>query len=334
MNSLVSALERYLQEAAGLDARLQAAPEAAEQLPVHVGTRYAVYRTVLFERPYWLLLANAAEPFSPAAAARDQALAQRAFDAAVALVFPRLAAFERRRLIEKRVAFIVPGQQAFLPMALVDLREHVRPRMLDVAGERPLALTAAAQALFLHLLQHPEIDSWPLHRWAEQLCCSNMTISRGGRELVAAGLLAADGKGRTVHLRLSGTPHTTWKKALPLLRSPVARKTHVLILKPDAVHAQDAGLTALAQLTALATDPRPEMAMSGAAYRAAVAGGALAPQPFADPGCVSMEQWLYAPGLTAGARVVDRLSLFLSLKDSPDERVQGALNELLEGMQW
>lgn len=35
-----------------------------------------------------------------------------------------------------------------------------------------------------------------------------------------------------------------------------------------------------------------------------------------------------------GARTVDPLSLYLSLRNDPDERVQAALKELLEAMQW
>ena len=33
-------------------------------------------------------------------------------------------------------------------------------------------------------------------------------------------------------------------------------------------------------------------------------------------------------------RGVDRLSLYLSLRDDPDERVQGALEDMLEGVKW
>ena len=45
--------------------------------------------------------------------------------------------------------------------------------------------------------------------------------------------------------------------------------------------------------------------------------------------------WSYAPAVTSGdARQVDDLSLFLSMRDSPDERVQAALQEMMEDMPW
>jgi hypothetical protein len=50
---------------------------------------------------------------------------------------------------------------------------------------------------------------------------------------------------------------------------------------------------------------------------------------------VLVEQWRYAPALlSANRESVDPLSLYLSLRESPDERVQGALNEMQEALQW
>jgi len=37
---------------------------------------------------------------------------------------------------------------------------------------------------------------------------------------------------------------------------------------------------------------------------------------------------------TLGAKVVDRLSLYLLLKESQNERVEAALEEMMKGLQW
>ena len=42
-----------------------------------------------------------------------------------------------------------------------------------------------------------------------------------------------------------------------------------------------------------------------------------------------LELWKYQP-LTGSSGIVDRFSLYLALKDEPDPRVQGALNEMME----
>ena len=48
-----------------------------------------------------------------------------------------------------------------------------------------------------------------------------------------------------------------------------------------------------------------------------------------------LEIWHYIPSLLNDKNeVVDTLSLFLSLREEPDERVQVALKELMEKFQW
>jgi len=52
-----------------------------------------------------------------------------------------------------------------------------------------------------------------------------------------------------------------------------------------------------------------------------------------EPGTLEIEVWSYAPILFAKDKLVDRLSLYLSLKESKDERVEAALEEMMKGQQ-
>jgi uncharacterized protein (DUF342 family) len=47
-----------------------------------------------------------------------------------------------------------------------------------------------------------------------------------------------------------------------------------------------------------------------------------------------LEIWYYNPKTLSNQNVVDDLSLFLSLREDADERVQIAVNELLEKFKW
>ena len=51
-------------------------------------------------------------------------------------------------------------------------------------------------------------------------------------------------------------------------------------------------------------------------------------------GSFALEIWNYAPILLAKGDAVDRLSLYLSMKDHADERIQIALENLIEDMPW
>jgi hypothetical protein len=96
-----------------------------------------------------------------------------------------------------------------------------------------------------------------------------------------------------------------------------------------------AGLSALAERTMIAPDATPAYALSSSAYQAAVKGGILKQHAVGELDTIAIERWLYTPALLSlDGEQVDDLSLFLSLHDSPDERVQSALNEMLEAMTW
>ena len=56
--------------------------------------------------------------------------------------------------------------------------------------------------------------------------------------------------------------------------------------------------------------------------------------PHREDANARIETWTYAPALLADGKGVDPLSLFLSLRDDPDERVQAALAAMMEGFTW
>jgi hypothetical protein len=53
-----------------------------------------------------------------------------------------------------------------------------------------------------------------------------------------------------------------------------------------------------------------------------------------DPESQEVEVWSYNPELLSGGQIVDRLSLYLSLKDNEDERVEAALEHMMEAVSW
>src|SRR5690606_13812044 len=94
----------------------------------------------------------------PANIARHVALVRSAVDAIVVFAAPAASAYNRSRLIAHGVAFVVPGNQLYIPELAMDLREHFRsPRT------RPTdALSPAAQAvLFHHILRLDETATTP-----------------------------------------------------------------------------------------------------------------------------------------------------------------------------
>ena len=55
---------------------------------------------------------------------------------------------------------------------------------------------------------------------------------------------------------------------------------------------------------------------------------------YPDEAGYEMEVWSYSPGLFANGKIVDQFSLYLSLIDIKDERVESAMEEMMESVEW
>lgn len=54
----------------------------------------------------------------------------------------------------------------------------------------------------------------------------------------------------------------------------------------------------------------------------------------AEPHSTRLEVWSYSPKQFGKKGVVDRFSLFLSIQEHNDERVQSALSAMMEQVEW
>jgi hypothetical protein len=95
-----------------------------------------------------------------------------------------------------------------------------------------------------------------------------------------------------------------------------------------------AGLSALAQYTMLAAPGNVVIAMSSKDWKELPRHAVEGHVDLDDPSAFEVEIWSYNPRLLAKDDVVDRFSLFLSLQDREDERVEQALEQLMEAVAW
>ena len=334
MQPPMSLLAKYLDEIGAGVTVPQADWEALKALPVFLSQLYEIYRADLFGREYSLLLCCGPNRPTPAEIEKHFKLAQTALGGNVAFVFLTLPTFDRKRLIQRRIPFVVPGRQAYLPGAVIDLREHPKggQRLPDAPRER---LSAPSQVLLLYYLQvKTDSDDWPMGQWADVLGYSRTTLTRVSKELSSVSLCRAAARGRHVTLVFPHERRTLWEAARPYLTSPVRTRSWAVIQDRN-LHLHEAGMTALARLTMIGPGRDSVFAMSSAAFEAARKNRRLVQTDFPDENSVRIERWKYAPGLLSpDSPMVDRLSLYLSLQDDPDERTQAALAKLLEQLRW
>jgi len=334
MENLFQKLEDYLTRVTGRSVRLQERPDLNRRLPVYLGQRFRVFAGRLFDRERILVLRQGSKKPTPGELDKQLRQVEKSVGSDVVVVLDDLKAYERDRLVKRGIPFIVPERQIHLPQVFVDLRESTRSTFTSV-DSRLEHLSAPAQMMLLfHLLKGP-FDDWHLSLWAERLDYSPMTMSRAKAELVALELCDLEKRGRRVILRFREPKEKLWRDAGPFLSSPVADRVPARIGARSDLPLLESGVTALSRISALAPDILPVYALGVSDYLAAEEKGQLELAADADDADALLERWTYSPRpLSSNGITVDSLSLYLSMREEADERIQIALEDAMAVMEW
>ena len=288
-------LVNYLSTIGGDLPWIEPLPELASKLPPFLKQRYRISRADLFGRKYLLAIEEPREGDpSPTEYARDARTIKERLTADVILVLSNIPAYVRNRLVHQKVPFIVPGTQMFLPMLMIDLREHF-PKSKTKSQD---VLSAVSQLVILYHLSRESLSETPLGQIASRLRYSPMAISKAQDELQNADLCEVHRSGRTLSLHFGLRGKDLWQKAAPLL-------------------------------SMLEDDPLPTYAMRDKDFVAALQKGEVYGCGGREDAEARMETWKYDPSILARSGIADPLSLYLSLRYSADERVQKEIEKLI-----
>ncbi len=320
-------IERYLHEVMGLSVVIKPWGGGAA-LPYFLHDVYEFATIDLLGGQYVLMLER--DKAGGASKVRKQLDALNQASGAVGVfVSASLSSYERKRLIEQRVPFIVPGNQLYLPDLGIDLREYFR-KSRAVQDKK---LSPATQALLIGALLNPwKFDVHPAEL-GTHLNYTSMTLSRAVNELAHVGLATVIEVGRERWLHFDNDAPTTWRKAQPLLRDPVKKRVWAKSVPIIHEQARLAGETALATVSMLAEPAHPVYAISSEEWKHAQQLG-MRELPVAESDACLWQIWSYTPNISQVAGSVDDLSLILSLRNEHDERVQIALSEFEEKLTW
>jgi DNA-binding MarR family transcriptional regulator len=325
-------LGRYLEEVTGKPPALRELPQGKERgVPLFLRSTYRPYSAHLFGRRF----AFAVEQGDPGGAtpltrAKHVELLRTALGTDVALVLHGVPTHDRNRLVRRGVPFVVPGRQMYLPFLAMDLRE--RDHRLSRVDRK--AVSAAAQAVVLRRLLGRPVEDLTLAELAEATGYSAMTMTNVGDELERLGLCAVAREGRTRRIVFDTQGAELWERARPLLRDPVRTTRWARKWSTRTKRRIVAGLSALARYTSIAEDGVLVFALWHKDYRAQVDRGEIVGCEGPDEAEVAIECWTYDPARLADGDRVDRLSLYLALRTTSDERVEKELRVLLEGVEW
>jgi len=319
-------LQDYLQKTLGIQIHFEDAVES--EIPFYLLDRYQVLKAEILGKPCVLVMTRNAEIPSPSILRKDTQRIRELLDRVPILVSLQIDGNDRLRLIQYRVPFVLPRFQAYLPDFFVDAREHFQRLR---AKQPPDRLTPSSQHFLLEAIygRFKEIDR--VTSLPPNVNYSSMTRSRVISELEGAGLAETKQLGRHRRAFITLPWAQLWEKAHPLLRTPVKRRIYLSGDPPTEVrHLPKAGLTALADISMLTAPRRPVYAVASRSPGARQEWWRRFVTDHKDEARTELELWSYAP-LTERQPpgCVDRLSLYLSLKDDSDPRIQDALQKML-----
>ena len=331
MKKTIEKLDEYFERIGAGGIKIVPSLGVKEKLPVFMSQAYMPYCANIFGKEYLLFVAVGGLHPTPAETEKQLNILKNALDENVAFVFEGLPTYDRKRFSERGIPFIVPGLQTFLPPALIDLKEIGG----GCSATKVTKLSAPSQVVLLYYLQNNHTKGWTLNKWAETLKYSNSTLTRVRRELEVMGLCHAEGNGRSVVFSFPKNRHKVWKKSKSIMRSPVRNQSHVFLGETPEGKLFESGFSALSSMSMLAGGQSRIYAMSASAYQSAIEDGWIRTAPVSADQSVIVERWRYAPGLLSNDGIsVDRLSLYLSLRNDPNERVQAEINGIEKQMLW
>jgi len=327
MDQLAISFKRYLKETLDIDARSKQWPETGK-LPIFLRNKYVFFEVRILGLPCLIMAAKDRAEQTPATIQKHMLQVRKKWQDEVIYVQQKVTSYNRKRLIQHKIPFIVPLNQMYLPFLGIDLREHFKN-----IRETEASFSPSTQVVVLYYLsQNGQLRLTP-KALANALGYSIMTMTRTLDELDGVGLGTIAMEGRERILRFNRDKKQVWETALKRLRSPVKKRLWVKNFS-DRLFGVRAGLSALAYYSNLAEPLNPVLALERKQWKRVQTKDDVIILDITEPDASKLEIWSYSPTLFGEKRVVDRFSLFLSMREDEDERVQSALEGMMEQVEW
>jgi hypothetical protein len=297
-----------------------------KSLPLFLRMKYDYVTGKSFNLQIVFIHSKGSGSFSAVELRKHIDLIRKALGKPVVFVTNALEAYNRKRLINKKIPFIVPGKQMFIPEMVISFQDSAIR-----APQENISMTPAVQYFLLFHLQCEDLEGLNLKSIAKKLGYGEMTISRAVSFLSRNGICQVIGT-KEKKIEFSQSKMILWKEVEPLMSSPV-KKIVFTDKIPEFELYKRSNINALAHYTDLADELKDYIAIADPYFKKLLKSGRI--KDYGDyDGEVCIEAWKYDPVGLSKDKYVDPLSLYLIFRNDEDERVQMALNKMMEEFSW
>lgn len=288
-------------------------------IPNAVSACFHFYSGEILKNPVVFAYQKEDTDFSPAKLQKQMQVVEQRTGMTVIALLDNVASYNLQRLVIQQVNFIIPQKQMFLPSLLLELK---KPRTIgkDLNSQMP----PIAQCILLYHLKETSLNGKSIQDLMNLFSVSYANVNRAVRWLNTQKLVSAKGN-KKKQLVFKIGKKSLWKAALPMFVNPV-KKT--VFTDEEISNAMKSGINALSEYSMINEERHFHYAISKEAYKT------LHIHTDKNYGSNVIEIWRYNPKLLSQTKIVDQLSLYLSLKDNEDERIQIELENMINKIQW
>ena len=319
----MSDLTKYINSILGIETIIiPLEKQLLKQLPLYITAAYKVQTTTFYGQQICLLIAeNQQKTPTPDLLYKQMLFVGQKLELPVVFVFDKVISYNIKRFIQKGINFVIPHKQMFIPALMMDLRKM--PAIIPTKTE---ILTPVAQFLLLYHLQKEKLNGLTTKQLSDKFNQNYLTISRAVKNLEELSLCnLVGGKEKQIHFTAKGKE--LWLNAQNFFQNSVERTvfTDELLKNKQALASN---INALAHYSMINDEQKYYYAIG----KNDVKNLDIETNKYAGDNTV--EIWRYCPKMLSDNGFIDKLSLFLLLKNNIDERVQNELEQMINKIKW
>lgn len=290
--------------------------EITNNLWLGLKAEFDIYQFAMNGHRLLLLVGRGSRNYSPMQLSNIADRIEKAVHHPAVFYFDSLPTYERDRLVDKGVYFVVSDKFTFIPTLLANRRLN--------NNEIPAQLLPSTQYLLLFHLQGCSLDGMTILDIASITPYKYATLAKSAQQLASLNLADyCENNSRKKRLSFRTDRRALWKKSQPYLSNPIKQSGYT----NEALTAGlKGGIDALSHYSMLVGENIPTRVFT-------IAGSTELKNRLSQFEDIQrVEIWKYPPIAVDG--YVDRLSLYLTLKDDADPRVQKELEIMINEMPW
>ena len=326
MNDLIQSLKKYIAHTLGEELELEKLLEKSlDRLPLYLIKGYTLYKGSIQNKQMIFAYIQDKSNHTPQRLKKDVEVLSNTLKLPIVYVFPALESYNRLRLVEKKIPFVVPQKQLYIPFLIISFTE-----IKEKKNRSREWLSPASQCILLYHLEIENLDGINFNSIGRTIGYSSMSITRAAEELENFELVKIEGQRRERFLKFREAKNELWNASLQYLTSPV--KASMFLRKlPTGLQLLKTYDNALSVYSNLSPGNKPAYAVGPEDFKYLKNElDNLGVDHF--EGEIHLEVWKYSPKILSRTDFVDPLSLYLSMKNERDDRIQIALNQLIRDL--